>query len=52
MPFNDLLVSLAGATMEQIAIGVLAVAAAALIATAVWDWFRARIIEQWDSDYR
>jgi hypothetical protein len=29
---------------------VLAVAAAAVIATAVWDWFRARIIEQWDRD--
>ncbi|HEY1885770.1 MAG TPA: hypothetical protein VGG86_06915 [Roseiarcus sp.] len=35
MPLNDILVSLAGATMEQTAIGVLAVAAAAVIAAAI-----------------
>ena len=52
MPFNDILVSLAGATMEQTATGVLAVACAAVLAMGAWDWVRARIVEQWDRDYR
>jgi hypothetical protein len=49
---TDLLTSLAGATVTQVATGALAVAAGSLAAMAIWDWFRARVIEQWERDYR
>lgn len=40
-----------GDSMESAAEAVLAVAAASVAAMAVWEWFRARVIEQWDRDY-
>jgi hypothetical protein len=52
MPFNEITISLFGATMEQAALGVLAIGAVAVAAMAVWEWFRARVIEQWNRDYR
>lgn len=48
----DHLIQLGGATAAQVAGVVLVVAAAAFIFIAVWEWFRARLIEQWDRDYR
>ena len=40
-----------GATMEQTATGVLAVAAAAVLAMGAWEWLRAKLISEWDRDY-
>ena len=39
-------------SMEPAVVGILVIAVTALAAIAVWDWFRARLIEQWDRDHR
>ena len=39
-------------SMEPVAVGVLVIAVSALAAMAVWDWCRARLIEQWDRDHQ
>jgi hypothetical protein len=41
----------AGDSMESAAEAVLAVATVSVAAMAAWEWFRARVIEQWDRDY-
>jgi hypothetical protein len=39
-------------SMGPAAVGILVIAVTALAAIAVWDWFRARLIEQWGRDHR